>query len=120
MVVATLLSILLNIDSFGAGAMKKKSSSPYTRCELVEKPFINKRGKVSKHSELYLRCSIQDYFIKICESEVSRDDLKPYIGKGIEVLMDVREGSLDLCPEDPPEAQSRVGTYVVIKKIISS
>ncbi len=91
--------------------------SEYTRCQVVEKPFVNKIGEPSEVKELYLRCSVADYYIKFCESTVSRKDLEPYLNKGIQVKMEIREGSWDICPEDSEFAQSRIGQYVVIKEI---
>lgn len=88
-------------------------------CQLVEKSFINKGGKVTDYKELYLRCSVQDYFIKICESDVTVDDLKPYINKGISVEAEViDDGYWDHCEANLAAVQSRMGTYMVIKKII--
>lgn len=96
----------------------KKKPSKYTTCQLVEKEFINKGGKITEYKELYLRCSIQDYFIKICEGKVTLKELEKYIDKGITVEMEIKDGMWDHCNEDPAYAQSRMGTYVVIHKII--
>ena len=89
-----------------------------TTCLLVRKNFVNKVAKVMEHSELYLRCSSQDYFIKFCESEVSPQQLKPYIDQSITVDMEIRFGMWDHCSDDPAYAQSRTGPYVVIKSIV--
>ncbi len=97
---------------------EKDPNRPYTSCQLIEKDFINKGGHLTEYKELYLRCSIQDYFIKICESNVDAKTLRKYIDKGINVEMEIKEGSWDICSDDPAYAQSRIGTYVVIKKII--
>ncbi len=92
-------------------------SSSGSTCQLIQKPFIKKNNVETDIQEYYLRCSIQDYFIKLCESNVSKEDLDQYLNKGISVEMDIVEGEWDSCPGDG-EVQSRVGTYVVIKKII--
>ncbi|MCB0400906.1 MAG: hypothetical protein KDD41_02405 [Flavobacteriales bacterium] len=97
--------------------IKKPSTDGTTSCELIEKEFINKGGKITEYKELYLRCSIQDYFIKLCEGEVTLDELKPYIGSGITVEMEIKDGFWDHCSDDPAYAQSRTGTYVVIHSI---
>ena len=89
-----------------------------TTCQLIEKSFTNKGGKITEYKELYLRCSIQDYFIKICEGNVTKDELTKYLNSGIEVEMEIKEGMLDHCDTNPAYAQSRTGTYIVIKKII--
>ena len=100
------------------GMKGMKGSSPYTSCQVVEKGFINKGGKTTGHMELYLRCSIQDYFIKFCESEVNKRDVAKYLNAGITVDMEIREGEWDSCPDEEFPVQSRVGFYAVIKKII--
>ena len=94
------------------------TNSKSTTCQLIEKEFINKIGKSTGVKELYLRCSIQDYFIKICESNITYKELKPYLNKGIEVEMEVKKGVFDKCSTDIENVQSRTGTYVIIKKII--
>lgn len=85
-------------------------------CQVVEKAFINKGGKASDYKELYLRCSVQDYYIKFCESKVSRKKMKKYLDKGVTVTYEVKEGEWDICKGDP-EMQSRVGPYVIILSV---
>lgn len=96
----------------------KDPNAKYTTCVLVEKSFINKGGKMGDFTELYLQCSVQDYFIKICAGEVTTDELRKYLNQGITVDMEIKEGLWDICNDDPAYAQSRMGTYVVIHKII--
>jgi len=96
----------------------KDPNLPYTICALIEKEFVNKGGKITDYKELYLQCSIQDYFIKICESNVTLEELKPYINSGIKIKMEIKEGMWDHCSDDPAYAQSRMGTYVIIKEIV--
>lgn len=98
---------------------EKDSNAKYTTCQLIEKEFVNKGGKVTEYKELYLRCSIQDYFIKLCESNVDVKTLRKYLNKSISVEIEIRDdGMWDICTDDPAYAQSRTGAYVVIKKII--
>jgi len=96
----------------------KDPNATYTSCVLIEKEFVNKGGKLTEYKELYLQCSIQDYFIKICESKVTLEDLKPYINSGIKVKMEIKEGMWDHCSDDPAYAQSRMGTYAIITEIV--
>lgn len=100
---------------------EKSIHNEATHCQLVEKTFFNKVGVENPEmKELYLRCSIQDYYIKLCESKVSKSDLLKYLNKGISVKMEIREGNWDICPNDYPNAQSRIGNYVVITEIIKN
>ncbi|MBL4593113.1 MAG: hypothetical protein JKX68_04760 [Flavobacteriales bacterium] len=48
-------------ESTNTGAMTPNNKT--TKCQLIEKEFTNKGGKVTEYKELYLRCSVQDYFI---------------------------------------------------------
>jgi hypothetical protein len=113
------LVILLMLGSSCFG-QQKTTGNKYTTCQLVEKFFVKKNGEQTEISELYLRCSIQDYYIKLCESSVTREDLEPFIDQGISVEMEINEGSWDICKDDPREMQSRIGTYVIIKSIITA
>ena len=56
----------------------KSVISNSTTCQLIEKEFMNKIGKSTGVKEFYLRCSIQDYFIKFCESDVTSKELNPF------------------------------------------
>jgi len=100
------------------GRQMSLTESTTTSCQLIEKEFTNKGGKVTGYKELYLRCSVQDYFIKICEGNVSVKDLKPYINSSITVEMEIRNGIWDHCDENPAYSQSRTGPYVIIKSIV--
>jgi hypothetical protein len=100
-------------------------------CQLVEKEFYKKNGKPAGFTELYLRASVQDYFIKLCESNVTKEDFAPYlhkdtdnkeeldlrIPKGISVQVILSEGEWDICAGDP-EMQSRIGMYAAVLKIL--
>jgi hypothetical protein len=108
--------ILLAFASFGQEKREMKKSN-ITTCLLVEKAFVKKNGEPTDTKELYLRCSVQDYFIKICESDVTRKDLEEYLDRGIAVTMEIMEGEWDSCPDDKYQVQSRVGTYIIIKSI---
>ncbi len=103
--------------SLNPNTMNKKPTGNYTG-HIVSKPFINKVGKAAGPEELYLRLSMDDFFIKFSESTVSADDLKSQINQVITVEGEIREGAWDIGPEDPPEMQSRIGSYFVITKLL--
>lgn len=92
---------------------------------VVRKEFVNKGGKAMGYDELYLRRSMQDYFIKFCESKVSRSELEKHLPidshfQSVTLEVEFREGNWDICEGDPEEMQSRIGKYVIIHKIILS
>lgn len=88
---------------------------------IVEKPFYNKAGKKIDFTEFYIQRSTQDYFIKFCESKVSREELETELSKiespikTLTVKVEFRDGLWDSCGES--EVQSRVGKYVVLHGI---
>ena len=86
-------------------------------CLLIEKEFVNKKMKASGYKEYYLRCSVQDYFIKFCESSVTKKTLEPLLNQGIGVDMEIFQGEWDSCPSDSFPVQSRTGYYAVIKNV---
>ena len=92
---------------------------------VVTKNFVAKNGKVTDHLEFYIRQSIQDYFIKFCESGVSREELETYLNeldgeiKTLTMVVEIRDGEWDQCDEDF-EVQSRIGEYMVIHSIVEN
>jgi hypothetical protein len=95
--------------------------------QIVQKESMNKRGEGEGFYELYFRASVQDYFIKFCESKVKRKELEPYLAEdeirkmaeGITVEAKiVHNGNWDICDESMGIAQSRTGDYIVIYKIV--
>lgn len=116
---AALLLVPAGQEVRGAGVKgQKKAAGDTTTCQLIEKSFINKAAKTTRINELYLRCSVRDYFIKLCEGRVSAARLRPHLGSGVTVKMDIRKGMLDHCHENPARSQSRTGTYVVIQELV--
>ena len=91
---------------------------------IVSKPFIKKNGEPTDRTELYIRRSIQDYFIKFCESEVTREALEDHLSgingliKAVSLEVEFREGEWDVCDENLAQ-QSRIGEYVVIHRIVN-
>jgi len=85
--------------------------------QIVEKAFYKKNGEPAGFNELYFRASIQDYFIKFCESNIDKDAISPYIDQSITVHAEIKDGEWDTCPDDPAEMQSRIGPYMVINAI---
>lgn len=94
---------------------------------IVTKKFVYKNGKESDFDELYIRASIEDYFIKFCESKVSKKELSEYLDSiEYNILGDkvikmeitiINHGSWDICDSEI-EQQSRIGAYAIIHRII--
>lgn len=120
------LALVMMAASFvpNARAAGEKSLENLGRlsCQVIEMTTRNKRGQ-EMGTDLYLRCSVADYFIKFCESAVSREEVEPYlsddiIGGGITVRLQLREGEWDSCGE-ADMVQSRIGPYAVIAEILN-
>lgn len=100
----------------------EKSSARKITAEIVAKKFHDKRGVQKDFDEYYIRMSVQDYFIKFCESNITRLDVEELLKNNDNLIktftmeVDFRNGEWDLCEEDIP-AQSRIGEYAVILKI---
>jgi hypothetical protein len=90
---------------------------------IVKKQFVNKAGRTTDHIEYYIQQSIQDYFIKFCESNISIKELNEKLEniegdiKALQLEVEMREGDWDIC-DGNHEIQSRVGEYMVILKIL--
>ncbi len=117
----SLILLLAITISAGVAAQNKSNVQEMTvGAEIVEKTFVNKGGKITDYKELYLRCSVQDYFIKLCESKVSKEELMKHLDKGVTVHVEIREGMWDHCDPNPAYAQSRTGLYAAILELKSS
>jgi hypothetical protein len=90
---------------------------------IVTKNFVNKAGVTTGQVEYYIQQSMQDYFIKFCESNVSIKELNEKLEniegdiKALQLEVEMREGDWDIC-DGNHEIQSRVGEYMVILKIL--
>jgi hypothetical protein len=118
LLISTLLLTIFSCSESKEISSKKSVNSETVTGQLIEKEFTHKGGKLSEYKELHLRCSVQDYFIKICEGQITPEQLRPYLNKGIKVEIKIKEGHLDHCESTPEYSQSRIGTYIIINKII--
>ena len=90
---------------------------------IVKKNFVNKAGRTTDHVEYYIQRSIQDYYIKFCESNVSIKELDEKLEstdgeiKALQLEVEFRNGEWDIC-DGNHEVQSRIGEYAVILKIL--
>lgn len=90
---------------------------------VIIKNFVKKNGEISTHKEMYLQRSIQDYYIKFCESKISKEDLENHLStingeiKVVTLEVEFLDGSWDICDGDV-EQQSRMGAYIIIHRIV--
>lgn len=116
-----LISCASQKNVLGENQEKKSDTIELVNVPIVEKPFYNKIGEKSDKTEFYIRCSVQDYFIKFCESQVTKEQLESALSKiespikTLSVKIEIREGEWDRC--DSNQVQSRIGKYVVLHSI---
>lgn len=90
---------------------------------IVFKNFTKKNAETTDILEMYLQRSTQDYYIKFCESIVTRKQLEERLSqvkgaiKALKLEVEFREGNWDICDENELQ-QSRVGKYVIIHQIL--
>ena len=83
--------------------------------KVVGEPFISKVGQEDPRIiDLYFVTGGKKYFIKFLDSSVSRNEVLPYVNKGLKVQGKVNYGLWDT---NNPNEQSRVGEYLVIETI---
>lgn len=122
-----LIILLLFLSSISLAGetkrVKKRASDPNIWTgQLVKKPFINKKG-MERHPEWYLRMSVKDYYIKMCVSEVTNEQLEELYKDSLSAFtfeVELTKGSWDTgCPGEPVFlAQSRGGEYVILKRLV--
>ena len=126
-------------------ANKSANDTAIVSGAIVEKEFYNKGGHPRGFNELYFRTLENDFFIKFCESSVSKEELENYIrwpsvpeirgGKFVTLEIEIRRGlfcastcaggflnrasyqALGILLAEP---QSRVGTYAIVRRIVQS
>jgi len=90
---------------------------------IVYKSFVLKNGKISDFSEYYVQRSVQDYFIKFCEGNVTVDELEEHLKKqkgdikSLTLEIEIKDGLWDSCDHEHM-VQNRIGSYIVIYRIL--
>ncbi len=103
---------------------KNTSTMIELRCEIVKKAFVNQKGVTNNDiQEYYLRCSVDDYFIKFCECKVSKQDILAFYSdkrfiNPIKVNAELIDGEWDNCNDEIKA--SRTGRYVRIIEILDA
>lgn len=85
--------------------------------QIVSENFTNKVGKeISKIQDLYFQINKGErYFIKFENSVISFKEAASFIGKDLKIQAKIIEGLWDVSDDNPQEAQSRMGYYIVIE-----
>lgn len=109
-----ILILLLVLCSFYSTSQEFSSD----KATIVKEQFINKGGKATNQVVYYHKDGKEQYFIKFCESNLTRKSVDKFIDEKFHVAYKLTEGLWDICEDDPAYAQSRTGKYVVIRKII--
>lgn len=97
---------------------KQTDTEQIITAPIIEKQVYNKAGKKMDFTDYFLRQSVQDYFIKFCESKVTRKELEGALAeinspiKTLTLKVEFREGEWDSCDDFP--VQSRIGRYVIL------
>lgn len=90
---------------------------------IISKSFVKKNAVITDQKELYIQASMQDYYIKFCESKISRKELEAQLSgingeiKSLTLELEFLNGNWDICDENHLQ-QSRVGEYVIIHRVI--
>lgn len=94
---------------------------------IVSGPVLEKvrliKSEIQGETDFFLQRSVQDYFIKFCESQVSRSELEAYLNKQktslktLHAEIEYREGEWDSCDENEKVA-SRTGKYIVLLQLL--
>jgi hypothetical protein len=101
---------------------KTERGTSIISAELVQLQFEAKNGKITDYTEWYVRRSVQDYFIKFCESGITRKELEKTLErqnsaiKSLTMEVEFKEGMWDKCSDEL--VQSRTGPYIIIHKIL--
>lgn len=101
--------------------LKSTENKVIITAPVVEKKFVKKNGEVTDITEFYIQRSIQDYFIKFCESKVTKKELSEALDNfrlqgGLKMEVEFRNGLLDVCDGNLNQ-QSRTGKYAIIYRI---
>ena len=106
-------------------SQKTEGSKQIISAPIIVKDKVLRHGVISDEKELYIQQSIQDYYIKFCESAVSRKELEKYLEtksadiKVTKLEVEIIDGDWDIC-DDNLNSQSRTGKYMIIHRIITN
>ena len=112
-----------NVVTKNKELLSSKNSLMTYSGQVVSKTTESKGSKNPNQGDYYFRLSTGDYFIKFCESDVTFDQIAPFIQtefeiKSVTLEIEMKDGEWDNCKE-PGYVQSRIGPYLVINKILN-
>ena len=110
--------VVLTTTAFMAS---KKSQSPLLapakmQGKIIKRDFLSKKGvKVRDTYDLFFETTDTAYFIKMSESKITQSQAVKYLNKPITIKGKFKDGLWDT---SDPKVQSRMGTYLIIQKIL--
>ena len=81
-------------------------------CILIEKSTRDDNWNIKEGKDFYLRCSVQDYFIKFDESDVKKEDIAHRLNTPVTATFEIVEGYWDDCEKD------RKGVYARLQELV--
>lgn len=117
---ALILCALLSAYAGGNADVRDGRGAPGPSIHMegvfIERSFVNKAGReYPSVRELYFRTGGEEYFVRLDRSRVKTDLLRALAGKPVRVRAVKAFGLWDT---DDPNAQSRVGEYLIIEEIV--
>ncbi len=72
-------------------------------------------SKVKSNTDYYIQASLKSYFIKLCESSLSKEQLAELVGMQVKAKMSIHDGFWDMCGD--AIVQSRTGPYAALHSV---
>jgi len=105
-----------NSQSEEEAELMQDNSKIYTG-KIIKVNFTDKGGNIHEDIfDYFFKTDEGEYFIKISEGDVSRDEIAKHYNKEIKVRAIII--LFGLWDTDDPNVQSRVGDYLVFKEIL--
>ncbi len=114
-----ILCFILNSESYSQNqTVSVTDNSRIYLGKIIKINFVDKAGREHKDSfNYFFETEGKQYFIKIAEGDVSRDELAEHYNKEIKVRAVII--LFGLWDTNDPNVQSRVGDYLILKEILS-
>lgn len=115
-----LLTLLFGAKSFAMN-QNPEADTLTLKGRVVKADMTNQKGaKLEGVQDYYFSTSdgTGSYFIKTAVGDYSKDDLDKFGNTELTIRCVKKFGNIDIGPEDPSYAATRIGEYIVILEII--